>query len=58
MADDKKKRNEAGRDRVNLNKNNEVLYWCKELYLSPEELQHLAPCYGFSIEKIRAALGR
>jgi hypothetical protein len=58
MADDRTKPGEPDRSRINLNEDYEVRYWCKELRVSPDELQHMVAEHGNSVEKIRAALGR
>jgi hypothetical protein len=58
MVDDTKDRGEPDRSRINLNEDFEVCYWCKELRVSPNELQHMVAEHGGSVEKIRAALGR
>jgi hypothetical protein len=58
MADDKSKRGQADRRRINVEEDYEVRYWTKELDISAEELTRLVLQHGNSVEKIRAALGR
>jgi hypothetical protein len=48
---------EPDRSRINLNEDHEVRYWCKQLRVTPDELQQLVAMYGNSADKIRAGLG-
>ena len=58
MADDKSKRGQADRRRINVEEDYEVRYWTKELGVSAEELTRLVLQHANSAVKIRAALGR
>jgi hypothetical protein len=58
MADDTKKRGEPDRSRINLGEDYEVRYWCKELGVTRDELQHLVAEHGNAVDKIRTAIGR
>jgi hypothetical protein len=56
MSDDKSNRGPADRSRINIHESYEVLYWCKELGVSPEKLKELVQQLGASVVTIRQAL--
>lgn len=53
MPDDKTKRGEPDRSKINLSEDYEVRYWTKTLGISREHLQELVRRYGNSVEEVR-----
>jgi hypothetical protein len=46
MADDKSKRGQQDRNRINLNEDYEVQYWCEKFGVSPEQLRQAVQKVG------------
>ena len=57
MADDKSKRGEPDRSKVNMSEDYEVQYWTKHLGVTREELQKVIDKVGNSVEAIEKELG-
>ena len=56
MPDDKSNRGAQDRLRINIRQPYEVLYWSKELGVSPDDLKDIVQQLGDSAETIREAL--
>lgn len=58
MADDKSDRGPADRQRVNVNQEHEVRYWCKAFGCTEEELRQAVQRVGVMADDVRRALGK
>ena len=57
MADDKTKRGQPDRSKINMSEDHEVQYWTKHLGVSREELQRAIDKVGNSAATVRKQLG-
>ena len=57
MADDKTKRGQPDRSKINMNEDYEVKYWAKELGVTRGELQRVIDKVGNSAAAVRKELG-
>ena len=57
MADDKSKRGQQDRSRINMHEDYEVRYWTKYLGVSRDELQRAVDKVGPSAASVRKELG-
>jgi 3-oxoacyl-[acyl-carrier-protein] synthase III len=58
MSDDKTKRGQPDRSKINMSEDYEVKYWTKHLGISPEELQKAVDKVGNSAAAVRKELGK
>lgn len=58
MPDDKTKRGQSGRARINVNENYGVAYWTALLGVTEARLRELVHIHGVMAADIRKALGR
>lgn len=58
MADDKTKRGEPDRSRINVNEPYEVEYWTKKWGVTSQQLKDAVKAVGVEVEKVRAKLGK
>jgi Protein of unknown function (DUF3606) len=56
MADDKSKRGQQDRNRINLNEDYEVQYWCEKFGVSPEQLRQAVQKVGSSPAAVEQTL--
>jgi hypothetical protein len=56
MADDKTKRGEPDRIRINVNEPYELEYWTKELGVSGAKLKELVKQHGVMVADVRKAV--
>jgi len=56
MADDKSKRGPQDRNRINLNEDYEVQYWCEKFDLTPEQLRAAVQKVGSSTASVEQEL--
>jgi hypothetical protein len=57
MADNKTKRGQPDRSKINMGEDYEVKYWAKELGVTREELQRVIDKVGNSAAAVRKELG-
>jgi Protein of unknown function (DUF3606) len=57
MADDRSKRGQPDRSRINMSEDYEVRYWAKHLGISRDELQRAVDKVGPSASAVRKQLG-
>lgn len=57
MADNKTKRGQPDRSKINMSEDYEVKYWAKELGVTRAELQRLVDKVGNSAAAVRKELG-
>lgn len=58
MADDKSKRGQQDRSKINIHEQYEVQYWSKKYGVTPEELRDAVGKAGTSPEAVAKALGK
>jgi hypothetical protein len=58
MADDKTKRGQQDRDRIDVNDPDELRNWSKSLNKTPEEIKDAVRVVGNSAAKVREHFGR
>jgi hypothetical protein len=58
MSDDRSKRGNQDRIRINIHEDFELRYWSKELGITAEELREMVQQLGTSAETIRQAVNR
>jgi hypothetical protein len=58
MADDQSDRGPQDRLRINMDEDDEVAYWTKELRITDVHLKALVKRYGVMVADVRGALGR
>jgi hypothetical protein len=58
MSDDKSKRGEPDRSRINPNEDYEVDYWCGKFGVTPQQLKEAVKTAGNSPDAVKAALKR
>jgi uncharacterized protein DUF3606 len=58
MADDKTKRGEPDRSRINLNEDYEVTYWTEKFGVTKEQLAVAIAKVGNSADAVRQLLGK
>ena len=57
MADNKTKRGQPDRSKINMSEDYEVKYWAKELGVTRDELQRIVDKVGNSAAAVRKELG-
>ena len=57
MADNKTRRGQPDRSKINMSEDYEVKYWAKELGVTREELQRVIDKVGNSAAAVRKELG-
>jgi hypothetical protein len=57
MADNKTKRGQPDRSKINMHEDYEVKYWAKELGVTRDELQRIIDRVGNSAAAVRKELG-
>jgi 3-oxoacyl-[acyl-carrier-protein] synthase III len=57
MADNKTKRGQPDRSKINMGEDYEVKYWAKELGVTRDELQRVVDKVGNSAAAVRKELG-
>ena len=57
MSDDRLKRGQPDRSKINMNEDYEVKYWAKELGVTRDELQKVIDKVGDSAAAVRKELG-
>ena len=58
MSDDRSKRGQQDRSRIDVNEDYELRYWSKELGVSPDELKSAVQKVGPSTKAVREHLGK
>jgi hypothetical protein len=58
MSDDKTKRGQPDRSKINMSEDYEVQYWTRHLGVSREELQRAVDKVGDSAAAVRKELGK
>jgi hypothetical protein len=58
MPDDKTKRGEPDRSRVNVHERYEVEYWTKKFGVTEQQLKQTVQKVGTSVESVRKELGK
>lgn len=58
MADDKTKRSQPDRSKINMNEDYEVKYWIRHFGITQDQLQRAVDKVGNSVAAVRKQLGK